>query len=75
MLEQDTTRKERVDKNSVAQLELKIGNNKEYKIEAIQDSVVYAIKLEVGHLLGLYYLVSWKSYPKAENTWKPTSVV
>ena len=29
----------------------------------------------MGHLLGLYYLVSWKSYPKEENTWEPTLAV
>ena len=37
--------------------EFGIGNNKEYKVEAIIDSVVYAKEAE-GHLPGLYYLVS-----------------
>ena len=38
-------------------LEFKIGNNKKYNIEVIQDNVVYTKK--VGrHLLGLYYLVA-----------------
>ena len=50
------------------------GDNKEYKVEAIKDSAIYAKKVE-GYLLSLYYLVSWKGYPKKENTWKPSSTV
>ena len=42
-------------------------NSKEYKVEAIRDSAVYAKKLE-GHLPGLYYLVACKGYPEEENT-------
>ena len=53
LLEQDTTRKERVDEN-VMELEFDAGNSKEYKLEAIWDSTIYAIKLESGHLPGLY---------------------
>ena len=65
LLEQDTIKKERVKKI----LELDAGNNsKEYEVEAIRDSAVYANKSESGHLLGLYYLVVWKGYPKEENT-------
>lgn len=41
-------------------------NNKEYKIEAIQDSVVYTKEAD-EYLLGLYYLVVWKDYLKEEN--------
>ena len=47
----------------------------EYKVEAIRDNVVYARELKSGHLLGLYYLVSWKRYPEEENTWEPASAV
>ncbi len=43
------------------------GNGKEYEVEAIRDSAVYARESE-GHLLGHYHLVSWKGYPKEENT-------
>ncbi len=50
------------------------GDGKEYEVEAICDSAVYARELE-GHLPGLYYLVSWKGYPKEENTWEPASAV
>ena len=51
-----------------------IDNDNEYKIEANQDSVVYTKKTG-GHLLGLYYLVTWKSYLKEKNTWEPFSIV
>ena len=72
LLEQNTTKKERVDKQVT---ELEAGDSKEYKIEAIWDSVVYASKLESGQLLGLYYLVAWKGYFEKENTWEPLSAV
>ena len=73
LLEQDTTRKGRVDDENV---ELDAGDeNGEYEVEAIRDSEVYARESESGHLPGLYYLVSWKGYPEEGNTWEPTSVV
>ena len=50
-------------------------DSKEYEVEAIWDSAVYANKSESGHLPGLYYLVAWKGYPKEENTWEPLSAV
>ena len=56
LLEQNTTKKEQVDKN-VTKLEFKVGNSKKYKVEAIWNSAVYAYKIE-DHLLGLYYLVA-----------------
>ena len=72
LLEQDTTRKGRVDD----EMELDAGEeNGEYEVEAIRDSEVYARESESGHLPGLYYLVSWKGYPEEENTWEPASVV
>ena len=49
LLEQNTTRKERVDKR-VKELELEAGDSKEYKVEAIWDSAVYASKLESDQL-------------------------
>ena len=54
--------------------EFDAGNNKEYKVEAIIDSTVYAKEAE-RYLLGLYYLVSWKSYLEEENTWESSSTV
>ena len=55
LLEQDTTKKEQVEKVP----ELNAGdNNEKYKVEVIWNSAVYANKLESGHLPGLYYLVA-----------------
>ena len=75
-LEQDKTKKEKEDKKTAEQLEFKAGgNNKKYKMEGICDSAVYAKELEVHYLLGLYYLISWKGYPKDKSTWEPASAV
>ena len=57
------------------QLEFEAGDNKEYKIDGIWDSVVYAKESMIGQLQKLYYLVSWKSYPKEKNTWEPVSAI
>ena len=70
LLEQDTIRKGR--EFSVPEFEP--GDNKEYKVEAIRDSTVYAKEAD-GYLLGLYYLVAWKGYPEEESTWEPSSAV
>ena len=66
LLEQNTTRKGRVDENAT---ELDVGDDesKKYEMEAIRDSAVYA-RESASHLPGLYYLVSWKGYLKEENT-------
>ena len=67
LLEQDTTKKEWVHKKNVEELD--VGDDSgEYEVEAIWDNAVYARELESGHLLGFYYLVSWKRYPEEENT-------
>ena len=59
LLEQDTTRKGRVEEKIAEQLEFETGSdNKEYEVEGICNSVVYARELEAGHLPGLYYRVS-----------------
>ena len=57
LLEQDPTRKGPVDENVANQVKFKANNNEKYKVEGIQDSVVYEKKSENGHLLGFYYLV------------------
>ena len=56
LLEQDTTRKARVDETT--ELDFEVGNNEEYEVEKIWDSAVYVMESEAGHLLGLYYLVN-----------------
>ena len=66
----------RVDKKIAEQLEFETGNNnKEYEVESIYNYAVYAKDSKVRHLLGFYYLVSWKDYPKYESTWKYASEV
>ena len=76
LLEQNTTRKGWVNEKTAEQLQFEAGsNNEEYKVEGICDSAVYTMELEAGHLLGLYYLVSWKGYPKDESIWEPASAV
>ena len=76
LLEQDITRNGQVDEKTVEKLEFKAGgNNKEYEVEDIYDSAVYTRESEAGHLLGLYYLISWKNYPEDESTWESASAM
>ena len=70
LLEQDTTKKKRVEK--VSELNAS-DNSKEYKLEAIRDSTVYAMKSKSGHLSKLCYLVAWNNYFEEKNTWEPVS--
>ena len=44
-------------------------------MEGIRDSAVYTRESEAGHLLGLYYLVSWKGYSEDESNWEYASAV
>ena len=76
LLEENTTMKGRVDEE-VRQMEFDVGDEKsgEYKIEEIRDSAVYVRESKSGHLPGLYYLGSWKKYPKEENNWEPASTI
>ena len=67
LLEQDITKKKRVEDN-MTQLEFKVGDNAKYKMEIIQDSAIYIKKLEAGHLPEFYYLILEKNYFKEENT-------
>ena len=66
LLERNTTKKRQVDENAT-ELDTNDNNSGKYKVKAICDNAVYA-KESIGYLPKLYYLVSWKSYPKKENT-------
>ena len=57
------------------QLEFEASDNKENKVNGIGDSAIYAKKLTIGQLLGLYYLISWKSYQEEKDTWEPASTI
>ncbi len=72
LLEQDITRKGRVDNKALTELEkeFEIGDDKEYEVEAIIDSTVYGQQANNSQIPGLYYLVLWKGYPEKDNTWK-----
>ena len=52
---------------------LNAGNNKsgKYKVKAIYNSANYEKESKLGHLLKIYYLVFWKSYPAEKNTYEP----
>ena len=67
LLEQNTTKNGRVND---MQLDFKFeaGDDKEYEVDGIWDSAVYAKESAIGQLPGLYYLVSWKGYLEEENT-------
>ena len=76
LLEQDTTRKGRVDEKTVEQLKFEASSdNKEYKVEGIYNIAVYAKESEAGYLLGLYYLIFWKDYLEDKSTWELASTV
>ena len=66
LLKQNIIKREQVEKRP----EFYAGNdnNKEYKVEAIWNSAVYANKSKSGHLPGFDCLVMWKGFPKEENT-------
>lgn len=57
LLEYDIARRKQVNELLEPEQKFDFGNNKKYKIKAIQDIEVYA-KEAVDQLPGLYYLVS-----------------
>ena len=61
LLEQETTRRGRVDNKALPErekeLEFQVGDTKEYEVEAIIDSAVYGQQANNNQMPGLYYLV------------------
>ena len=66
LLEQNTIKKGQVNDTQL-DFEFEAGNNKDYEVDGIWDSAVYAKELATGKLPELYYLVLWKSYPEEKN--------
>lgn len=55
--------------------ELSISNKgRKYEVREIYNSAIY-VKESRSHLPGLYYLISWKNYPKEENICELDSIV
>lgn len=65
-LEQDTTRKRQVDEKG-KRIKFELSNEKKFKFKEISDNAVYIKELQEGHLIRLYYLISWKNYHKKKN--------
>lgn len=55
-------------------LKLNIKDNIKYKVEVMKNCAIFANK-SVGQLLGLYFLVSWKSYLENKITGKQVVAV
>ncbi len=56
-------RKEQVNKalpEPEKDVNLEVGGNKEYEVEAIIDSVIYSQQANSNQMLGLNYFVFWK---------------
>lgn len=57
------------------QHDLEASNNKEYEVDSIQNSMVYARKSAIKQLPGLYYLILSKSDFEIQNTSEPTLAI
>ena len=71
--EQNTMKKGQMN-NKQLNFQFEACNNKEYKVEGIWDSEVYA-RESARQLPEPYYLVLSKSYLEEKNTWEPTLVI
>ena len=74
LLEQNTRKKGQVNDKSL-NFEFETSDDKEYEIDGIWDSLVYARESVTEQLPGLYYLVLSKNYPEEKNTLEPTSAI
>lgn len=50
----------------MSDLDLNIGNNKEYKVEVIQNNAIYASKTK-NYLLSYHYLIAQKNYSEKKT--------
>lgn len=69
LLKQDIIKKRQVNETA-SKLEFnnsRSDNKRQYKFKTISDNEVYARESD-NYLSGLYYLLSWKNYPKEKNT-------
>lgn len=71
----DIIKKQWVNKLLKLELEFNVNKNRKYKVEVIKDCIVETIKAIENKLLGLYYLVSLKSYSKDESTWELVLII
>lgn len=72
LLEQDTTRKGQINKelaNFEPDSELDIRNDKDYEVESIRNSAVFAKEAQ-SQLSDLYYLISYQNFPEEEDMWE-----
>ena len=74
LLEQHPTKKGRVNDTQL-NFEFEADHDKEYEVNGIWDSALYAKESATGQLPWLYYLVLWKRYSEEENTWEPALVI
>ena len=73
LLEQNTSKKGQINVFTEV-LKFELGDDKEYKVEAMQDIAIYAKEAD-RNLSGLYYLVIWKGYSKEKKIWEPSLIV
>lgn len=57
LLNQDINRKKQIDKNNTTELDINDNKSKEYKLEAVQNSLIHRMELELDYLSKLYNLV------------------
>ena len=71
LLEQNITRRGQVNNKALPEpkkdIEFEAGNDKEYKIKAIINNIVYGQQINNNQMPGFYYLVLWKGYPREKN--------
>lgn len=61
LLEQNTTIKDKINKNNKTKLDINKNKSRKYKVKAIYNYIVF-IKCLTGHFIRLYYLFLYKNY-------------